>query len=130
LIGPRNRRRAIAGVIGLGVVGAAAAAILVTRPSGHTETSSGGGGFYLRWPVTEKLAYGMTAQQVRSRVGKPTTTVRDETGLSCWQYAVNKTYRPGDTLNAVRVCFFSGAYSVAHYEFDGKWDYHPKKIHV
>jgi hypothetical protein len=121
------------GAIGLGVVAAiVAAAILLTRSPGQTgpaaETTGGGGTFYLRWPVTDKLTFGMTEQQVRGRVGKPTTTIRDETGLSCWQYAVNKTYRPGNTLDAVRVCFFSGQYSIAHYEFNGKWDYKPEKI--
>jgi hypothetical protein len=74
----------------------------------------------------------MTKQQVLSRVGKPTTTLRDQNGMNCWQYRVNKTYqgfnKKTNTLNAVRVCFFSGAYSIAHYEFNGKWDYKPEKI--
>jgi outer membrane protein assembly factor BamE (lipoprotein component of BamABCDE complex) len=132
-MGPRARRRLTIGAIGLGVVAAATAVFFVTRPPGHSTTTSGGGGVYLRWPITEKLTFGMTKQQVQRLVGKPTMTVRDETGLNCWQYRVNKTYRgfnKQNTLDAVRVCFFSGTYSVAHYEFNGKWDYHPEKIRV
>ena len=131
-MGPRARRRAAGAAIGVGVVAAVAAAIVLTRHSARPGAAhaSGSGVYVLRWPVTEKLSYGLTEPQVRARAGAPTKTVRDETGLVCWQYPVHKRYRANDTLDAVRVCFFGGRYTIAHYEWNGAWDYHPRKIHV
>lgn len=78
--------------------------------------------------ITNKLSYGMTKSQVRHLVGPPTKIVRDQQGLSCWQYAVNQKFQGNlgqITLSSVRVCFFAGVYTVAHFKFNGKWDYQP-----
>lgn len=79
--------------------------------------------------ITKKLSFGMTKPQVRHLVGPPTKIVRDPEGLSCWQYAVNQKSHGNIlgpvTLSSVRVCFFAGVYTVAHFKFNGKWDYEP-----
>lgn len=78
--------------------------------------------------ITKKLSFGMTKAQVRRLVGPPAKILRDQEGLSCWQYAVNQTSHGQIgpvTLSSVRVCFFAGVYTVAHFKFNGKWDYRP-----
>lgn len=137
-MGPRNRRR----VLRAAVVLAAIAALVVwgggggfltgsghhlgPSSSGSSGSSIGGGTVYAGtlFPLTQKLAYGMNARQVLRIDGHPTKIVRDQTGQTCWQYAVNQTYnglRGPTTLNNVRVCFYGGLYTVYHYEFDGQW---------
>lgn len=82
--------------------------------------------------ITKKLSFGMTKPQVRRLVGPPAKVVRDPEGLSCWQYSVNQTSRGlagRATLSRVRVCFFAGVYTVAHFKFNGTWDYDtPTKV--
>ena len=52
--------------------------------------------------------------------------------MSCFQYTVHEQPRARrrSTLDAVRVCFFSGQYSTAHFEIDGKWDYDRPKVEI
>jgi hypothetical protein len=134
-MGPRNRRRATAGAIGVGVVAAVVAVVLVIRPHDQSgsgsdagrRTGSGPIAAVTLLPITSKLTYGMSKRQVISRVGKPDKALRDPNGMNCLQYTVHEQPQgpSQSTLDAVRVCFYSGEYSAAHFEIDGKWDYGP-----
>jgi hypothetical protein len=134
-MGPRARRRAITGAVSLGVVVVIAGAIVLgggspshTGPAADTDTDAPVVG-RVQSPVTGKLVYGMTRKQVLALIGKPAKSLRDQNGMGCWQYTVSRT-KARRTLSAVRVCFFSGRYSVAHYKVNGKWDYKPRQIKI
>lgn len=139
-MGPRNRRRLIRAAVGLAVVGAFAAGVLLTHsPNGPGPASPAAGSNKTgsassaspqsvdpaqEMAITRSLVYGMTKQQVLRAVGRPTKILRDPEGFTCWQYNVNKTYPNGArsvTLNAVRVCFTYGVYNTYHLEYDGQW---------
>ncbi|HZQ82743.1 MAG TPA: outer membrane protein assembly factor BamE [Gaiellaceae bacterium] len=123
------RRRALRAAAAVLVIAAFVVVLVVHSPghSGSTVPASSGsrGGeesAYSGFPVTDKVSFGMTKQQVLRHVGKPTKTLVDQNGMSCWQYTVNQKVTRA-TLNAVRLCFDFGQYQDAYLEFNGKWDY-------
>lgn len=119
-MGPRNRRRLTTAAVALGAI-AAIAVLVVWRGGGTALVRSTSQSSGMRVPahltlLPDKLTYGMSTQQVLRRIGKP-----ERIAGSCWQYRENVKDFAGQTINAVRVCFFSNAYSSNYVEIDGKW---------
>jgi hypothetical protein len=122
-MGPRNRRRVIAGAVSLLVVAAIAVAgyFLFMRSNGSQSASSAQTAHApkSRPLVTQQIVYGMTKADVLRKIGKPTKTVG-----ACWQYTENKSIWDGEhIINADRVCFLSGVYSYQYSKMDGEWNY-------
>jgi hypothetical protein len=126
-IGPRNRRRLTTGGVTLGVVAAlASAGLFLSRSPNHRAGSAASTRSAQIDPAAPSFPYGMTDQQVRSIVGRPTTTHG-----SCWDYSV-KTGRIGSVslgevlaargADGMRFCFFAGALSNQYLHL-----YDPKK---
>ena len=111
--GPRNRRRlAVGGSLALG---AAVVGVVLVLTTGGTSRSTP-----RSVPVTERITFGATKQQVLRLVGKPAATQG-----RCWQYAV-KAGKIGSLalpphylrfyvgVDTVRVCFFGAGVSDMH----------------
>lgn len=124
-IGPRNRRRLLAG----GTTVAAAVAVCAFalwfsgglpfgHSSNHSESSTPAGRVITLIPQQPGLAYGMTKQQILHRLGKP-----EKIAGQCWQYPENIKNFVGGTFDAVRLCFYANQYQVWFLELNGLWRY-------
>jgi hypothetical protein len=100
-MGPRNTRRLATAGIGLGVIGAIVAVVLLTRSATHPQSNH-----RQIATIRAKLVAGMSAQQVLRLVGKPMT----KRGR-CWEYLEKLDPRlaaKGVVRSDTGVCFFDG----------------------
>jgi hypothetical protein len=120
-MGPRNQRRLTAGSVTLGGVLAIAVVALWLFGGGlpltHATHQSGTPVARHLTLIPDRLVYGMTEPQVLHKIGQP-----ERIAGNCWQYHEGVRNFVGQTVNAVRVCFFDNTYSTSYYmEIDGKW---------
>ena len=120
-IGPRNRRRFTVGGVTLAAVALSALGLWLfgglpfANATNHSESSAPAARHLVLIP--DGLVYGMTKQQVQTKIGKP-----EKIAGNCWQYHEGVKNFVGQTINAVRVCFVESIYSTAYYEqIDGLW---------
>lgn len=120
-VGPRNRRRLTVAGVALAAVALCALGLRFFGglPFFNTTSHSASPA-----PVTRRLVlipdglvYGMTKQQVQTKIGKP-----EKIAGNCWQYHEGVKNFVGQTINAVRVCFYDNIYSTTFYQqIDGLW---------
>lgn len=124
-MGPRNRRRVTKAGIGLAMVLAVVAVVLVTRPSNHSGPAVSAPQLHVPPAIARlnanrsKVVFGLTKQQVRHLIGPPTRIVGN-----CWHYPLYEfTFQPGD--KPVRTgdgfCFVFGVYNTHEFWQNGKW---------
>jgi hypothetical protein len=124
-MGPRNKRRVATSLISLAAVAVVCALGLwffgglpFVSSSDHSNSSASDARVITLIPQQPGLAYGLTKQQVRHRLGRP-----EKVAGQCWQYPEHIKNFVGGTFNAVRLCFYANQYQVWFLELDGLWRY-------
>ena len=124
---PRNKQRLTRGGAAVGVVAVVATLGLWFSgggpPFGHSSSHSDSSkrvllhSFQELIPYQDGLPYGMTKQQMIHRLGKP-----EKVAGQCFQYSENFVTWTGKTINAVRMCFWTGQYQGWFIEMNGIWN--------
>jgi hypothetical protein len=131
-IGPRIRRRLVAGGIVVGAIAAIAGAVLLTQSPAHSGATAGRSNRHGASASTGRaVAFGMTGRQVRRLTGPP-TAARGR----CWLFRPQNGMvgsismgQPGSiaarSTGDLELCFYGGVLSSAfrHIYEEGRWQW-------